>query len=359
MANWKVIAQQIVRGVGVRPGELIFLRDDAGRVDVVEEILLAIERQGATPWLEWHRTGYMERLWNEVSPAHLAQWHHQRQKLMATADRIISLGSAYPNFANIDRDGFAAWQTAEQALTQIEEGRRLPYIFVAIPSAAKAAELGLTLAELEAHVLPALALPTDQVRQPIERILRHTARAQTLTIRTGGEERYELVLRLAQRRPWHNDDGFIDEADRAQGAIVSNLPAGSIYTTVQEEASTGQVWLAQAGQARDVLLTFGAEGRVAEITAAHGQTWLEELFGRHTGEPRRVGHIGLGLNPLLNRAIGWTLVDEHVAGTLFLSLGENRYMGGQNESSLNIDFAISGATLLAGERPLVENGRVV
>ena len=359
MNNWTVIAHQIVNGVGVRPGELIYLRDDTGRVDVVEEILLAIEQQGATPWLEWHRTGYMERLWNEVSPERLAQWHNQRQKILATADRIISLGSAHPNFEQVSREGFAAWQTAEQALTEIEESRQLPYLFVAIPTAEKAAELGLSLVDLEAHLLPALAVPTDQLRLPIERILRYANNAHTLTIRTGAEQQYILTLRLAAGRPWHNDDGIIDDEDRANGAIVSNLPAGSIYTTVQEEATTGQVWLAQAGQAREVLLTFGEDGRVAKITAAHGQVWLEGLFKRHTGEHGRVGHIGLGLNPHLHQPIGWTLVDEHVQGYLFLSLGENRYMGGQNESSLNIDFTLAEATLLADEQPLVEHGRVL
>ncbi len=352
MNNWTAIAQQIVNGVGVRPGELIYLRDDAGRVEVVEEILLAIEQQGATPWLEWHRTGYMERLWNEVSPERLAQWHNQRQKILVTADRIISLGSAHPNFERVNNEGFSAWQTAEQALTELEESRQLPYIFVAIPTAEKAGELGLNLAELEAHLLPALAVP-------IERILRYANRAHALTILTGAEQQYTLTLRLAAGRPWHNDDGVIDDKDRASGAIVSNMPAGSIYTTVQEEATTGQVWLAQAGQAREVLLTFGEDGRVAEITAAHNQAWLERLFKRHTGEHGRVGHIGLGLNPHLHQPIGWTLVDEHVQGYLFLSLGENRYMGGQNESSLNIDFTLAGATLLADEQPLVEKGKII
>lgn len=353
MNNWTHIAQQIVNGVGVRPGELIYLRDDTGRVEVVEEVLLAIEQQAATPWLEWHRTGYMERLWNEVSSERLAQWHNQRQKILATADRIINLGSAHPNFERVNREGFAAWQTAEQALTEVEESRQLPYLFVAIPTAEKADELGLSLAELEAHLLPALAVPTDQLRLPIERILRYAKNAHTLTILTGAEQQYTLTLRLAAERPWHNDDGVIDDEDRASGAIVSNMPAGSIYTTVQEEATAGQVWLAQAGQARNVLLTFGGDGRVAEITAGQGQEWLEELFERHTGESSRVGHIGLGLNPQLQCPIGWTLVDEHVGGYLFLSFGENRYMGGQNESSLNVDFTLVGATLLADEQPLL------
>ena len=45
-------------------------------------------------------------------------------------------------------------------------------------------------------------------------------------------------------------------------------------------------------------------------------------------------------------------------GTLFLALGENRYMGGQNEASLNVDYTIPDATILAGDRVIVDTGRL-
>jgi hypothetical protein len=64
------------------------------------------------------------------------------------------------------------------------------------------------------------------------------------------------------------------------------------------------------------------------------------------------------LNPDLHAPIGWTLVDEHVAGTIFLALGENRYMGGHNASSLNIDFCTAPASIRADDRPVVVSSAV-
>ena len=78
-----------------------------------------------------------------------------------------------------------------------------------------------------------------------------------------------------------------------------------------------------------------------------------------TGDPRRISHIGVGLNPYLHRSIGWTLVDQHVYGSLFVALGENRYMGGRNASSLNVDFAVPSATLLVDGHAIVADGTVV
>lgn len=136
-----------------------------------------------------------------------------------------------------------------------------------------------------------------------------------------------------------------------------NLPSGSVYTTVRESATQGSLWLPQAGQAREVVLHF-VEGRIVAIDAASAGDWLAAMHDRHSGEPRRVSHIGIGLNPYLAQTIGWTLVDEHQHGSVFIALGENRYLGGQNASSLNVDYAIPGATVLVDDRLIVAQGRV-
>ena len=98
------------------------------------------------------------------------------------------------------------------------------------------------------------------------------------------------------------------------------------------------------------------QGRVACIEAASGAEDLEALFDAHSGEPRRVSHVGVGLNPALRQPVGWTLVDEHMRGAFFVAMGENRYMGGQNASSLNIDFCSPRATVEVDGRVLVAEG---
>ena len=47
-----------------------------------------------------------------------------------------------------------------------------------------------------------------------------------------------------------------------------------------------------------------------------------------------------------------------ITGHLFIAFGENRYMGGENESSLNVDYTLPGATLLVDDRIIVANGKV-
>ena len=43
---------------------------------------------------------------------------------------------------------------------------------------------------------------------------------------------------------------------------------------------------------------------------------------------------------------------------MFIAFGENRYMGGQNESSLNVDYIVPEPTIISGDRAIVEAGRL-
>jgi leucyl aminopeptidase (aminopeptidase T) len=353
--RWLKIARSIVQGLGIQPGELIDIRDGSGCLDVLLEISLAIERAGATPMLQLLPDDYLERLWSEVPRDYLAHWDKHRLEWMKQIDRVLVLAGARPDSSQAPKDALEAWQQAIYRLTVLEEERRLPFLLVAIPTERGAKQLGLDLDEFEKILLPALGASTEELQHQIGRVLNKVGHGRSITIHSG--DQHSLHLEHGDRI-WLSDDGCIDEMDQRQGAVVSNLPAGSIYTTVIEEKTHGSLWLARAGGATEVVFHFTA-GRISDIEAASGADLITAELDSHTGEPRRVSHIGLGLNPYLSIPIGWTLVDEHVHSHLFIALGENRYMGGKNESSLNVDYALAGATLEVDDQIVVLEGKVV
>jgi leucyl aminopeptidase (aminopeptidase T) len=351
---WQKIAQRIVQGLGVQPGELIEVRDNAGCLSVLQETSLAIERVGATPLLQLLSSDYLERLLAEVPQDYLANWGQYRQVWMKQINRVLVLAGTRPNLSLVSKEVLDTWEQAQYQLGVIEEDRRLPYLLVAIPTEWRAKQLGLAYEKLEEVLLPALGASVEELQNEIRRVLTKTGTGLAITIHSGDNH----VLHLEHGdRIWLSDDGYIDETDRKQGAIVSNLPAGSVYTTVIEDKTHGSLWLPRAGEATNVVFRFNA-GRINDIEASSGADLLAKELDNHTGEPRCVSHIGLGLNPYLNGPIGWTIVDEHIHGYLFMALGENRYMGGQNESSLNVDYALANATLQVDDQIIVSKGKV-
>jgi leucyl aminopeptidase (aminopeptidase T) len=354
--TWADVAQRAIQGLGVEAGELVLVRDLAGRSEVLSEILLAVEQQGATPLPEILLPEYQRRLLQTAPLSYLATWDQHRLGWVQQADRVLVLEGAELDTEGVSAEALGAWAAAGDRLGAVDEERRLPYLLVAVPTAQRAAALGLSLPELDAVLVPALAADTAQLRREITPVRTAVERAGTLTIRSG--DGCELLVALGDRA-WLDDDGVITAEDRASGAqVVMNLPSGAVYTTVLEGETRGRVRLMGAGDDESVTLRF-ADGGVAEVEAGAGAEAVLAMFDRHSGVARRVGHIGVGLNPHLRRQLGWTLVDIHGHGCLFVSFGENRYLGGENASSLNVDFAIPGATLLVDDRVVVDAGVVV
>ena len=63
------------------------------------------------------------------------------------------------------------------------------------------------------------------------------------------------------------------------------------------------------------------------------------------GDSEILGELGIGLNPAITRVTGCTLLDEKMVGTAHVALGENRALGGVNNSALHWDLVIQGAQL--------------
>lgn len=348
------LAWRAVQGAGVQPGELIVVMDHAGRDDLLRKVLLNVELAGATPLPEIAPPDHLAKVLYAAVQEDLAQMDKHRALWMQQCDRIIVLTGGWLDLSEVPAENVEAWSNAQARLSEIEEAKRTPHIVVTAPNNTIAQKLGVTLDELERILHDPIVAPLMDLQNAALRI-QHKLQGDHIVIRTGAE--CELQLRHGDR-PVLIDDGYIDDSDREIGAVVSNLPAGSVYTTVLEDSAEGTLFLPKAGAARDATLHF-QHGRVTNVEAASGANEIEAMFDGHAGESRRISHIGIGANPHLRKPIGWTIVDEHVWGAMFIAFGENRYMGGQNESTLNEDFALQNASLDVDGVPLLNDGRVV
>src|SRR5688500_14221096 len=86
---WPTIARRAAEGLGVEPGELILVRDLAGRPEVLREMLLAIEQRGATPLPEILPPDYLRELLTGTPESHLAAWDRHRHEWLRRADRML------------------------------------------------------------------------------------------------------------------------------------------------------------------------------------------------------------------------------------------------------------------------------
>jgi aminopeptidase len=102
------------------------------------------------------------------------------------------------------------------------------------------------------------------------------------------------------------------------------------------------------------------EGQVVAARAEQGEDYLLAMLQLDPGA-RRLGELGLGLNPGIDRFTGSILYDEKIGGTVHLALGQSYpETGGANRSALHWDLIVDTRTagrITADGQTVMENGR--
>jgi aminopeptidase len=94
------------------------------------------------------------------------------------------------------------------------------------------------------------------------------------------------------------------------------------------------------------------EGVVVSARADEGDDVLQAMLATDDGA-RRLGEIGIGTNTGIDRAVGLTLLDEKIGGTVHLALGRSYpETGGTNESAIHWDLICRPSRLTADGVPI-------
>lgn len=168
----------------------------------------------------------------------------------------------------------------------------------------------------------------------------------------------DLTFRLAGRKSWV-DDGILDEADLSAGTFETNLPAGYIAIAPDENSANGKVTfdlpIPQRGKLIHGLSWTFQNGQVTKFTATKNGDMTIPIWEKSTGDKSRFGWFAIGFNyaaktGFLNNAIP--------AGAVTLGIGENKIIGGQNQSTYAFQAALKKSTVTIGGQTIVAEGKL-
>ncbi len=144
-----------------------------------------------------------------------------------------------------------------------------------------------------------------------------------------------------------------------------NMPGGEVFYSPVEDSAEGTIAFEEfpavyfGNEVAGARLVFEA-GRVVEATAREGEPFLLQTLDTDEGA-RRLGELGIGCNPGIQRFMKNVAFDEKIDGTVHLAVG-NSYSstGGTNHSSIHWDIVKDlrqGGQIYADGRLVQENGR--
>jgi aminopeptidase len=222
------------------------------------------------------------------------------------------------------------------------------------PTPAAAQQAGMATADYAAFIRRALFLDRDDpiaawsdLSASQAQLIARLSQCSEIAIEAEGTD---LSLSVAGRE-WINSDGR------------RNMPSGEVFTGPLETSASGRVRFdiptsPRGVEVSGIELEF-REGVVVSARADRGDELLQAMLATDDGA-RRLGEIGIGTNFGVDRAIGSTLVDEKMGGTVHLALGRSYpETGGTNTSAIHWDMICDlrrGGRLTADGEPVVVDG---
>jgi aminopeptidase len=340
--------------LGVTEGQQVVVRSTTAAEPLLRAVHAAILDRGAWPFLRVDLPGVERQFLTRARGRQLDELPGLTRAEAAGLDAYLAIHAPtnLRELAGVDPARQARVRRALAPTHELREGK--PWCVTLWPTPAQAQEGDMATDDFAAFVNRAMFL--DQA-DPVAGWAALSVRQEELIgrLRDAAEIRIEAEgtdLRLrVEGRTWVNSDGR------------HNMPSGEVFTGPHEDSANGTVRFTipanpPGASLAGVELTF-RDGEVVEARAERGADALQGALATDPGA-RRLGELGIGTNFGIDRAVGSTLLDEKIGGTVHLALGRSyAETGGVNESALHWDLVCdlrAGGRLSADGETLLEDG---
>jgi aminopeptidase len=335
----------------VRAGQQVVVRSTT----LASPLLLALQRalleREAWPLLRVAPVGQEEGFWAAARDIHLDGFAQAEFAEAENTDASITIQAPENTraLAGVDPSLLSRAARARAPLREALLARR--WCSTVWPTPALAQDARMSTGDFAAFVERALFLDRSdpvaawgELSASQARLIDRLSRCSELRIEGEGTD---LSVGVAGR-VWINSDGR------------RNMPSGEVFTG--PTSASGVVRFGVPSSPRGVEVT-GVElefrdGVVVSARAERGDEVLQAMLATDDGA-RRLGEIGIGTNYGIDRAVGMTLLDEKIGGTVHLALGRAYpETGGTNESAIHWDLICRPDRLTADGETLLENGQL-
>jgi aminopeptidase len=338
------------RSIGVQPGWQVQVRATHLARPLVEAVIEQIARRRAYALLQLTFESIGGPFAREAPVDVLRVPAPLQRRMWEEADAFISIWAPENT-----REGVELSDERKAALQEMSSPMRtrtmamaVPWVIAEYPVPGAAQEAGMTLAQYEQFIFDAVLLDWDAEAERMRRIADVFDSAEE--VRIVGRET-DLTLSLAGRAG-AVDDGHV------------NMPGGEVFYSPVEDSAEGVIHFAEFPAVYYGTEVVGARlvfdgGRVVDASATAGEDFLVETLDTDEGA-RRLGELGIGCNPGIQRYMKNVAFDEKIDGTVHLAVGNSyTFTGGTNSSAIHWDIVKDLRTdgrIYADGRLVQENG---
>ncbi len=374
------LASHVIDSVNVRDGDAVFIVGGTHEQAFLEEIGVDVARRGGEPFI----TAVSDRFQRRVLEAVSVETCMRTPKISLAAAKAMDVyvviePTGDPSYKKGFEDKLKARSEGRQPITDTiygHPGKRWVYMGWATEGMAKT--YGVTLPVLEKLVIGGCMIDYGKLRSNCGHVMSMLADAKHVRVTDPHGTDFRVDI---EGRTLLADDGMWSPEKEATGDWGANLPAGEVFVAPVETAGEGTIVcpltiddLTRSTILKDIRLYF-KDGTLLpdKCTAGQGQDILRDNFKKFVeidmdkhGKPNalKLAELGIGLNPVIDRAIGYILTDEKIGGSVHVAFGRSDGYGGKVSSAMHWDFVTAPDVTLEVEykngsrRQIIKDGKL-
>jgi aminopeptidase len=373
------LAERIVYGMNMKEDESLIIHGGEHERELIEEVALRAMKRGVHVSFTISRDKFTERVYKEVPTRFFKKTSKLSLKQIDALDNVINFERPKDPkiFQKIDQKKLYANAEGAFPVRKKMDRKRVKWCYVGYPSKELAKHLGVSYALLKRFIFNGILTDIKSIVKKSNYLESKLKNAEFVHITD--KHGTDLELKIRGRRI-NIDDGFISARDIERKDVGSNLPAGEVFLAPIENYGNG-VLVSPKTKDRftdkiieDVELHF-KNGRLdlKKSKAGKNEKVMKDTIRnclridrkkQKTIRATNVAELGIGLNPVVNKIIGYILTDEKIGGTIHLAIGSNKGYGGTSQSSLHWDFVTNKGINLDVKKSdkterIIENGKVL
>ena len=277
---------------------------------------------------------------------------------IATAEIMISGPENPERLRMVSAEKWAALAEADKPFMDkfLEKRFRGAHISLGYVTPQRAKTYGFNHDSWRENVKAALDVKYEDMRKLGKKLGNVLEKAHEVHITTS--KGTDLTLTL-EDRPVHIYDGVVDDEDMKKGATFVTLPSGTVQLAPAETSANG-IFVSDIPEPQWGLLIHDMkwvfkEGKLVSLEGGKNSEILRENWEKATGDKDRIGKLILGINP---KAKTGFIDNSIVLGTATIGVGDNRELGGKNESKWGIPITATEPTIKLDGKTIIKRGEL-
>lgn len=236
----------------------------------------------------------------------------------------------------------------------IAKKKRSIYIMLGSATPQRAKTYGLNFKRWQKSMMEATAIRYSALTRLGKKIKAKLEKAKEVQILSRGAK---LNFQL-EGRPVYIYDGVIDEEDMKIGSYDAMLPAGAVSVAPIEASANGTVQfdlpIPQVGLNVQGLKWSFKNGKLTSFEGAKNVKPIKDWYEKAHGDKDKIGSLTLGINPQAKYGF---LNNSIVQGAVSIAIGDNRSIGGKNNSDYMSEGTLGKATVKLDKKTFIRRGK--